>query len=467
MDRHDDPRSRVPAMGELLERPELEEAIASHGRGAVKQALESHLEELRSGLTGSSAADGARLDGAAITTAVATRMAGRALSLRHVINATGVVLHTNLGRAPLSRAALDAVHELAGRYLNVEMDLDSGERGKRAAGIAAKLARLTGCAASLVVNNNAAAVLLTLDTLGRGREVIVSRGELVEIGGAFRIPDVMAKSGARLVEVGTTNRTRLGDYERAIGPDTAALMKVHPSNFRIVGFTEEAPGPAVAELARRRGLPALYDLGSGALRLPEHGGVPVVHGEATVADALRQGFDVVTFSGDKLLGGPQAGFIVGAPELIGRIRRNPLYRALRVDKVTLLLVEATLLAYEREREAHDVPAIRMLALPAEEVERRGRAVVAALADAATLGASLVATMSTPGGGSAPGEGLPSWAIALAPAGVAPDRVLAWLRAHEPAIVARIENDAVLLDLRTVAPDEDAALIAALSRPLPR
>jgi L-seryl-tRNA(Ser) seleniumtransferase len=384
-----------------------------------------------------------------------------------VVNATGVVIHTNLGRAPLAREALRAVEERLGGYVNVEMDLATGERGRRAEGIAERLRRLTGAPASLVVNNNAAAVLLALDTLARGREVVVSRGELVEIGGAFRVPDVMARSGATLVEVGTTNRTRLQDYARAIGPGTAALLKVHPSNFRIVGFTEEAPLADVAGLARERGVASLFDLGSGALRLPETGGRRVVGDETTVAEALAAGADLVMFSGDKLLGGPQAGIVVGREDLVALLKGNPLYRALRVDKLVMTVLEATLAIYEASREREAVPVQRMLATGEAELEARARRVLQRIEGAAgPLGAGVGSLQSAAGGGSAPLHPIPSRGLVLRPRGVTADGLLAWLRRATPPIVARIEDGAVVLDFRTVFPEQDEDVVAALGRDLP-
>lgn len=458
-----DARRQLPAMGEILEEPAMRALGDAHGRTAVKEIVRRELDELRRGLSSDALSDEAashRLrDLPAIVDAELSR---RTLSLRRVINATGVVLHTNLGRAPLSMRAIEALRDLGAGYLNVEIDLATGVRGGRASGIDEKLRALTGCEASLVANNNAAAVLLMLDTVARAREVIVSRGELVEIGGAFRVPDVMARSGARLVEVGTTNRTRIADYERAVTDETAALLKVHPSNFRIVGFTEEASPLEVTRLARERGVVSLFDLGSGAIRLG-----PTVRGESTVRDALDAGFDLVSFSGDKLLGGPQAGIVVGRKELVEKLRKNPLYRALRVDKVTLVLLEATLDSYVREREDAEVPAQSLLATSLAALEDRVARVIADLGPRASeLGAASVAVDSAVGGGSAPLDRIPSRALSLAPAGIRADTVLAWLREASPAIVARIQDDAVLLDFRTIFIEQDALVLAALTRPLP-
>jgi L-seryl-tRNA(Ser) seleniumtransferase len=363
--------------------------------------------------------------------------------LRRAINATGVVLHTNLGRAPLAEAALARVAEVGRGYSNLELDLDSGSRGSRHDHLAAVLRRLTGAEDALVVNNNAAAVLLALAALAEGREVVVSRGELIEIGDGFRIPDVLARSGARLVEVGTTNRTRAADYDAAIGPETAALLRVHQSNFRTVGFTER---PALRELgavARRHGLPLLDDLGSGSL-------VPFGD-EPLVPDSLAAGVDLVAFSGDKLLGGPQAGVVLGRADLVGRLRRHPLQRALRPDKLTLAALEGTLLLYlDPERAVAEVPALRMLREPPETVRARaGR--LAALA-----GGEVVETTGRAGGGALPLLELPGAAVAVELELAAP------LRLGEPPVVALVREGRTLLDCRTLA-DGDVEVVAAAVR----
>ena len=458
-----DLRRLIPAVGPLLDRDDLAELCDRHGRGRVKEALSEVLEELRERMAeeGASVLD----ETEKLCPAVEARLGEAGPSMRRVINATGVVLHTNLGRAPLSALALQTLAGRVDGYLNVEMDLETGARGKRASGLAERLGRLTGCEAAMVVNNNAAAVMLTLDTLARDRDVIVSRGELVEIGGAFRVPDVMAQSGARLVEVGTTNRTRIRDYAEAISEQTGALLKVHPSNFRIVGFTEEASLREITLLASERDVVSIYDLGSGALSIPRADGAPVVRGEETVREALAAGFDVVTFSGDKLLGGPQSGLILGKRELLARIRRNPLYRALRVDKVTLLLLEATLISYERGAETREVPAQRMLAVSVDDLKDRALAIAEEVADLNGLQCRPSETRAAAGGGSAPLDRIASFGLRVEVAGLGADATLARLRRAPVPIVGRIEDDAVWLDLRTVDPADDGSVVDAI-RALP-
>jgi L-seryl-tRNA(Ser) seleniumtransferase len=378
-------------------------------------------------------------------------------SLQPVINATGVILHTNLGRAPLARAAVERVAALSG-YTNLEYDLDNGGRGRRDVHAEQLLCRLTGAEAAVVVNNNAAATLVTLAALAAGREVIVSRGELVEIGGGFRVPDVMRQSGAMLREVGTTNRTRTADYAAAISDRTAALLRVHPSNFRIEGFTER---PALADLvgvARRFDLPVIEDIGSGWIGT---GATPAALGdEPTPRDSLAAGAAVVLFSGDKLLGGPQAGIIAGRSTPIDAIRRHPLMRAVRVDKMTYAALEATLQEYAAGRIAETVPVARMLGMDAEEVRRRARALVEQLRG--NVSAELVDGFSTVGGGSAPGSALPTVLMAATHASVAATGLEALLRRSNPHVIARIQDQRVMIDLRTVSPGEDALLLEVLN-----
>jgi len=375
-------------------------------------------------------------------------------SLRPVINATGVIVHTNLGRAPLSDEAVAAMEAVSRGYSNLEFDLESGERGSRHVHLEGLLCRLTGAEAALVVNNNAAAVLLALTALCQGREVVVSRGQAVEIGGGFRIPDILRQSGARLVEVGTTNRTYLHDYESAIGPETAALLRVHASNFRIVGFTHSVPLREMAELAHSRGLILIDDLGSGCLLDTTRFGLAY---EPTPQESLRDGADLVCFSGDKLLGGPQAGIVLGRRELVERLRRHPLARAVRLDKASTAALQATLLHYLRGEALTKVPVWRMIAMPLREVERRARRW------ARTLGppAQVRPSRSMVGGGSLPEEGVPTRVLAVPGEGAWLLEVARRLRLGEPSVVGRIEADALLLDPRTVDPRDDAALLSAL------
>ena len=363
--------------------------------------------------------------------------------LRRALNATGVIVHTNLGRAPLADAALERVHEVARGYSNLEYDLTAGSRGSRQDHVADILRRLTGAEAALVVNNNAGAVLLALAALAEGREVLVSRGELIEIGDGFRIPDVLARSGARLVEVGTTNRTRAADYEKAIGPDTGAVLRVHPSNFRVVGFTERPETAELAKLAHRHDLPLVDDLGSGVLTHLED--------EPSAKETLAAGADLVCFSGDKLLGGPQAGIVVGRAELVERLRRHPLQRALRADKLTLAALEGTLALYlDPERAAREVPVLRMLTESADAVRARAERL------AALVGGTVEETVARVGGGALPLVELRSFACAIE------EELAAPLRAGEPPVVAVVRDGRCLLDCRTVAEAEVEEVAAAVA-----
>jgi L-seryl-tRNA(Ser) seleniumtransferase len=449
----------LPAVHTLLGSPALAGALARRGRAAVVEAIRRTLDDARQRLLRGEAIDG-RVE--ALAAAALAALDRERPALRPVINATGVLLHTGLGRSPLAAEAIEAVATVAKGYCSLEFDLEGGTRGRRADGVAALLRRLTGAPAAAVVNNNAAATILALRALAAGREVIVSRGQLVEIGGSFRLPEIMEVSGARLREVGTTNRTRLADYERAIGPETAALLRIHPSNYRIVGFTEEAGIAELAALGKARGLWTIDDIGSGALA---PGVPPGVSGEPTVAEGLAAGADVVLFSGDKLLGGPQCGILVGTEPAIGRLANDPLMRAFRVDKLTLAALEATLrLALDPARGASHIPLWARITLPLDELESRAAALARALAGSG-FAAEVVPTTGAIGGGSAPVLPIASRAVRLAPpypGGLADEGTLAAaLRAGEPAVVARVAGGAVLLDLRAVAAEELPALEAAL------
>jgi L-seryl-tRNA(Ser) seleniumtransferase len=438
----------LPALHRLLAAPEAEALLAAHPRAAVAAALREELAALRrAGMAFAAApvfaAAGARLDAAARP------------GLRRVINATGVVLHTNLGRAPLPAAALHAIAAEAGGYCNLEMALEGGRRGDRHAACAALLTELTGAEAAIVVNNGAAAVLLALSALAAGGEAVVSRGELVEIGGGFRIPDVIRQGGARLVEVGTTNRTRLGDYEAAIGPETRLLLRVHPSNYRITGFTAAPPGAEIAALARARGLLSVEDLGSGALIDLSRLGLPR---EPTIADAVAAGFDLVVASGDKLLGGPQAGLLVGRREAVARCAAHPLMRALRPGKLVLAALEAVLRLYrDPDGVVRAVPALAMLGATEAEVAARAARLLALLPEGA---AEPIEGQSLVGGGALPEARLPTRLVALRAGGA--EEVAARLRAGRPAVVARIAEGRLLLDPRTVAEEEVAELARAVT-----
>ena len=439
--------------------------IEREGQPAVTEAIRSVLEELRRQIASGALAgeEQVRLTLGNLPEAI-MRQLHQALgfSLKPVINATGVVLHTNLGRAPLPPAVLRRIAEVAGRYSNLEFDVAAGERGKRDVHVERLFSRLLNQEGAsgirtVVVNNCAAAVMLALNTLAEGGEVIVSRGELVEIGGSFRIPDVMAKSGAVLREVGTTNRTRLADYERAINERTRLLLRVHRSNFAIVGFTEQPPLEELTSLGRKHRIPVMEDLGGGAFLSLRSLGV----NESGVMDSLRAGVDLVTYSGDKMLGGPQAGMLSGQEELVKKIRANPLFRALRVDKLTYAALEATLLEYIKQN--HDaIPFARMLRLPAEEIRKRAEALRRSLKNAPDLHIDIVPGESLIGGGSAPTSTLPTFLLAITSKSLSTEELAAHLRNHHPAVVARVEEGRVLLDLRTVFVEEDAAIVAALS-----
>jgi len=445
---------RLPSVHEVLERPEVRVLSERHGRAIVTALLRERLESLRRGASPvpeAVAGLAAWLDAEA---AARTRS-----TLVPVINATGVVIHTNLGRAPLPEEAVRRMAEVARSYTTLEYDLAAGTRGSRGVHLERLFRFLFPGSATLVVNNNAAAVLLALNTLAEGREVIVSRGELVEIGGSFRVPEILEKSGALLREVGTTNKTRLADYERAIGPRTALLLKVHPSNYRIVGFTDAVPLADLVRLGRKRRLPVLMDQGSGNLRdLRRHG----LRDEGTVQEALAAGADLVCASGDKLLGGPQAGILAGRPVLVERLRRNPLARALRIDKTIVAALEAVLLAHIRGDEA-TVPAVRMIALTPESLDRRARLFAERVPASAAgrLSARVRPGTSVSGGGSGPGEGLPSVLVAVRREGQSARAFEECLRLGARPVIARIEAGELLLDLRTVPEEQEEELLAAL------
>ncbi|MCY3907109.1 MAG: L-seryl-tRNA(Sec) selenium transferase [Anaerolineaceae bacterium] len=439
---------RLPAVDALLGEETARALCAQYGRETTVAALRDCLQQARVALR---AGDGQEPTRENLLERAAAQLAQRFRpGLRPVINAGGVILHTNLGRAPLAPAAIQAMAEVGGRYSTLEYDLERGARGSRLKHCEDALCELTGAEAALVVNNNAAALVLLLATLARGREVIISRGQLIEIGGGFRVPEVMAGAGARLVEVGATNRTRLADYENAIGADTALLMRAHASNFRMSGFTEETPLTQLAQLAHARELLLVDDLGSGALLDTADFGL--LH-EPTVMESLAAGADLVAFSGDKLAGGPQAGIIVGRAEPLAALRRHPLARALRADKLCLAGLSATLDLWLRGQALTQIPIWRMIA--------REAGALRAVADnwARRLGGEVLAGESAVGGGSLPGATLPTWLLALEVA--QPNEFLAGLRAAEPPVIARIADGRVLLDPRTVLPDEEEALLAAL------
>ena len=422
----------LPSVDELLRDERLAAAPRALALDAARATLGAAREEIRLGADPGDLVERAR-----------TRIAeARSPLLRRAINATGVIVHTNLGRAPLPAAALARVVEVGGGYSNLEYDLDAGGRGSRQDHLAGALRRLTGAEAALVVNNNAAALLLALSALAEGREAIVSRGELIEIGDGFRIPDVLARSGARLVEVGTTNRTRAGDYADAVRAETALLLRVHPSNFRVVGFTERPTVAEVVAIARRHGLPLVDDLGSGVLG--------AIGDEPSARESVAAGADLVCFSGDKLLGGPQAGIVVGSADLVERLRRHPLQRALRADKLTLAALEGTLaLHLDPELARRDVPVLRMLAEPSERIRDRAERL------AGLVGGSVEETVARVGGGALPLAELPSFACAVE------EELAALLRHGEPPVVAVVRDGRTLLDCRTLTDAEADAVAAAV------
>jgi L-seryl-tRNA(Ser) seleniumtransferase len=472
---------KLPSTDEMLRQSEIRVLIEREGHTAVAESIRvvlAHVrEEVGSGRLDEKSLDLA-LDG--LPAAVERQLLqSLSYSLQPLVNATGVILHTNLGRAPLAAAASDHIRATAGTYSNLEFDLSTGERGKRDIHVDRLFQKLlandrveTGLSrasesrsptiaiSTIVVNNNAAAVLLTLNSLAEGGEVIVSRGELVEIGGSFRIPDVMSKSNATLREVGTTNRTRIADYENAINDRTRLLLRVHRSNFEITGFTEQPEVDELVALARRRKLPLVEDLGSGALFDLRSVGIV---GEPGLLDSLRAGVDVVTYSGDKLLGGPQSGLISGRTDLIKRMRSNSLFRALRVDKLTYAALESTLLAYVK-RDHDAVPVLRMMRLSKEEITRRAEKIVATVESAQLkhLKLELFDGESVIGGGAAPSAILPTRLVALTHADLSADELSARLRSSTPPIIARVEEGRVLFDLRTVFPEQDANLANALA-----
>jgi L-seryl-tRNA(Ser) seleniumtransferase len=454
---------QLPGVDELLRHPSLAPLVASLPRPWAAAALRRALEAERRRLTSCPAAElPSSLNEAALLKqlAAALREAGQA-SLRRVINATGVVIHTNLGRSLLAEAALAQLREVAAHYSTLEYNLARGARGSRQDLLEGLLKELTGCEGALIVNNNAAAVLLALNTLAKDKEVVISRGQLVEIGGSFRLPEIMRVSGALLREVGTTNKTYLHDYERAINSETALLLKVHPSNFRILGFAHEVELPELVALGRKYDLPVLEDLGSGCLvDLSRFGREK----EPTVQEALRAGADLVLFSGDKLLGGPQAGLALGSREVVARLRQNPLARALRPDKLTLAALEATLRLYlEEPRALAEIPTLRSIIQPVPLLRRRARSLARSLkARLPRLQVEVRPSEGRVGGGALPQAALPSFALALNLPPLPPHQLEALLRRGDPPVISRLEQGAVLLDVLTLQAEDRAPLLAALA-----
>jgi len=444
----------LPSVEHLLQTQLAAELIASYGRPTTLKAIRAALEEARAQ---SSADESLPLPNRAHILADATTRLEEwnSPTLVPVINASGVILHTNLGRAPLSAAALKAMEAISHGYSTLEFDLDTGKRGSRLLHAEELLKRLTGAEAAFVVNNNAAAMLLVLAALARRRRVIISRSQMVEIGGAFRVPDIMKQSGARLVEVGATNKVRLADYEEALEEPAAIVLHVHRSNFKMIGFTEEPEWKDIVSMAHKRGVTCVDDLGSGTLLDTARYGL--AH-EPTIQEALASGVDLVCFSGDKLLGGPQAGIIIGKADLIATIKRHPLARALRADKLCLAALAATLLHYLKDEAEREIPIWRMMALMPDQVRQTAEGWGKQLGQG-----TVIAGKSTIGGGSLPEESLPTFLLALD--GKSPDKFLKKLRQQQPPIIARTEKDRILLDPRTVLPEEAGALLVGLMNAL--
>jgi L-seryl-tRNA(Ser) seleniumtransferase len=442
---------RIPSVDRLLNSPVVVDLLLHYPRSLVLKAVHQVLEEIRNAIrSDDSSGDSSGLG----LEVIALRAGERAAllnqpNLKPVVNATGIVVHTNLGRSILAERVLGRFRPVAGGYSNLEYDLQNGERGSRYSHVEGILKEITGAEAGTVVNNNAAAVLVSLDTLARGREVVVSRGQLVEIGGSFRIPEVMKRSGARMVEVGTTNKTHLRDYEEVIGPDTALLLKVHKSNYHLIGFTEDVDTVELVTLAHRLNIAVMEDLGSGCfVDFSKYGLVK----EPTVQDVLAQGVDLVTFSGDKLLGGPQAGIILGRKPLVEAIRKNQLSRALRIDKLTLLALEETLRIYRDEpRALAEIPTLQMILAPYEQLRskaRRLRRMIGKL-DSGNFRLHLEDATSKVGGGALPLLVIPTCVLALVPGRFSANTIEQRLRSDDPPIIARVEKDQVLLDVRTI------------------
>lgn len=462
----DNPYRALPAINDVLEMPPVQALAPHHSHDLIVAAIRQELTELRQRL-----GQGEGVDGQASTEFVAARVVerlGRELrpKLRPVINATGIVLHTNLGRAPIAEEAAKAAYEAARGYLNLELDLDSGKRSSRQNAIREWVCRLTGAESATAVNNNAAATVIALRALCQGKEVIVSRGQLIEIGGSFRIPEIMAESGATLREVGTTNITRLSDYERAIGPSTGALMQVHSSNYRISGFTQSVTLADLVELGRNRTLPVIDDIGSGALLDFARFGFT---GEPVAADSIAAGADLVLFSGDKLLGGPQAGILAGRKEFIHKIEHDPLMRAFRLDKMTLAALEATLRLYlNPDRAFQDVPVLRMLGVPLSELRQRAEVLAVRLREVAGVAKVKVSEdVAYVGGGSLPDQTMKTCVVEVEARDVSDEELAYRLRIGTPAVIGRLRDGKLVLDIRTVFAHQEDGLIEAVHQAVKR
>ena len=455
----------LPAVDEVLRQEAISEAVETYPRTLVVRAIRNVLDRMRQAiLNGNLAIDAQGFEQVNLVKEIVSEIQDLAsFTLRRVINGTGIIVHTNLGRSLLCQDALDRLQLIGSGYSNLEYDLEAGKRGSRYVHAEAILCEITGAEGALVVNNNAGAVVLVLNTLAQGKEVVVSRGQLVEIGGSFRIPDIMSRSGACLREVGCTNRTHLSDYEDSIGPETALLMDVHASNYQIVGFTAEVGLEELVELGRKHAVPVMQDLGSGCFVDVTPFGL---QGEPLVQDSVRSGVDVITFSGDKLLGGTQAGIIVGKKEFIAELRRNPLTRALRVDKLTLAALEATLRLYrDQDTAIQAIPTLNMIATDQKTLVDRANVLVKALR--ATIPESIeVTTMdgsSMVGGGALPTQTLPTKLVAISSKEASAARLEAHFRGHVPPIIGRVEQELFLLDVRTLRPGDEDAIVAAAAK----
>ncbi len=454
---------KIPGVDRLLDSPEVMEMSSKYPRSLILNAINQVLDETRKRIaTGDESEVSSDLSLGPISTRVVERLELLARpSLRSLINATGVVVHTNLGRSILAERVLQKFGPLSGGYSNLEYDLDQGKRGSRYTHVEGILKELTTAEAAMVVNNNAGAVFLALETLARGGEVIVSRGQLVEIGGSFRIPDVMRKSGAKMVEVGTTNKTHLSDYEEVFGPDTALLLKVHRSNFQIVGFTEDVDTTQLVNLGKKYGIPLMEDLGSGCLvDFSKYG----LTKEPTVQEVLEKGVDLVTFSGDKLLGGPQAGIILGRKDLVEAIKKNQLTRALRIDKLTLIALEETLNIYRDERVAlEEIPTLRMICESYDSLKTKAQRLAKMIGklDTGNFTLDLADGTSRIGGGAFPLLEVPSRLLCLIPHGLSSHDIEEWLRSYDPPIIVRLEKNNVLLDVRTIQEEEFKTVAQAI------
>jgi L-seryl-tRNA(Ser) seleniumtransferase len=452
----------LPSVTDVLNTAAAQALAAQHAHGLVVAAVREELADLRRRLRQGETADG-QTAAEALAQRVAERL-GRELrpKLRPVINATGIVLHTNLGRAPVAEEAARAAYEAARGYLNLELDLETGKRSSRQVAIREWVCRLTGAESATAVNNNAAATVIVLRALCQGKEVVISRGQLIEIGGSFRIPEIMAVSGAVLREVGTTNITRLADYERAIGSNTAALMQVHTSNYRVSGFTKAVPLADLAALGKQRGLTVIDDVGSGALLDFRRFGF---EGEPVAQDSIAAGADVVLFSGDKLLGGPQAGIIAGRKELIQKVEKDPLMRAFRLDKMTLAALEATLRLYlNEERALREVPGLRMLGTPLAELRQRAEALAVRLRELAGIAtAEAKEDVAYVGGGSLPDQAMKTWVVEIAAREISDAELAHRLRTGSPAVMGRLRGERLVFDVRTVFSSQEGALVEAVRR----